>query len=236
MMDAAIKEKKEVAERTLQVVFDLKGNEVDFKPGQIFHVDLIDPPYQDEKGNHRHFSILNSPNERGILSLVTRVRESAFKRSLAEMPLGSEVEIGNIGGKFTLPEEVDQPLAFIAGGIGIAPFVSMTRYIVEEDLDYEVMLMYSNRSRSSSLFIDEFQQYELSRRSFDLVLTMTDDPGWPGDSSRIDGDFIKRHIPELDAFLYMIAGPPAMVRSVGEELRGLDVPDEMIIASDFTGY
>ena len=84
-MDAKIKEKREVAKGTLMVVFDLLGKEVDFRPGQYFWVELLDPPYNDEKGPRRHISVVTSPNERGVLGLCTRLRDSAFKRSLAEL-------------------------------------------------------------------------------------------------------------------------------------------------------
>src|SRR6266487_429554 len=92
-MRAKIKEKREVAKGTLMVVFDLLGQEVDFHPGQYFWVTLLDPPYDDEKGPRRHISVVTSPNDRGVLGLCTRLRDSAFKRSLAELPVGTDVEL-----------------------------------------------------------------------------------------------------------------------------------------------
>jgi NAD(P)H-flavin reductase len=73
---AKIKEKREVAKGTLMVVFDLLGEEVDFEPGQYFWVELLDPPYDDEKGPRRHITVVTSPNERGVLGLCTRLRDS----------------------------------------------------------------------------------------------------------------------------------------------------------------
>src|SRR5262249_26107699 len=108
-MRARIKEKREVARRTLLVVFDLLGKEVDFQPGQYFWVTLLDPPYEDEKGPRRHITVVSSPNERGVLALCTRLRESAFKRSLAELPLGAEVEVEEPKGQFVLPEDTERP-------------------------------------------------------------------------------------------------------------------------------
>src|SRR6266576_4466093 len=116
-MRARIKEKREVAKGTLMVVFDLLGHEVDFKPGQYFWVELLNPPYEDEKGSRRHISVVTSPNDRGVLGLCTRLRDSAFKRSLAEMPVGTAVEVEEPKGSFLLPEDTDQPYAFVAGGI-----------------------------------------------------------------------------------------------------------------------
>ena len=102
-MRARIKEKREVAKGTLLVVFNLLGREVDFKPGQYFWVTLLDPPYEDEKGPRRHISVVTSPNERGVLGLCTRLRDSAFKRSLAELPVGAEVDVEEPKGNFSSP-------------------------------------------------------------------------------------------------------------------------------------
>src|ERR671935_1903608 len=133
-MRAKIKEKREVAKGTLMVVFDLLGEEVDFTPGQYFWVTLLDAPYDDEKGVRRHISVVTSPNDRGVLGLCTRLRDSAFKRSLAELPLGAEVDVEEPKGTFLLPEDTDQEYVFIAGGIGITVFRSMLRFIAEERL------------------------------------------------------------------------------------------------------
>ena len=80
-MRARIAEKREVARETLLVVFDLLGQEVDFRPGQYFWVTLLDPPYDDEKGPRRHISVVTSPTERGVLGLCTRLRDSVLRNS-----------------------------------------------------------------------------------------------------------------------------------------------------------
>src|SRR3954451_24917550 len=124
-MRAKIKEKRDVAKGTLLVIFDLLGAEVDFTAGQYFWVTLLDPPFDDEKGPRRHISAVTSPNERGVLGLCTRLRDSAFKRSLAEPPMGAEVDVEQLKGTFALPDETDLPFVFLAGGIGITVFRSM---------------------------------------------------------------------------------------------------------------
>src|SRR5438034_9423579 len=130
-MRARIKEKREVAKGTLLVIFDLLGEEVDFRPGQYFWVELLDPPYEDEKGPRRHISVVTSPTERGVLGLCTRLRDTAFKRSLEELPVGTEVDVEEPKGTFALPKETDRPYVFVAGGIGITVFRSMLRYIAD---------------------------------------------------------------------------------------------------------
>src|SRR5215218_2234339 len=211
-VDAQIKEKREVAKGTLLVVFDLLGQEVDFLPGQYFWVTLVDPPYDDEKGPRRHITAVTSPNERGVLGLCTRLRDSAFKRSLAELPVGAEVEVEEPKGSFVLPEDTDRPYVFIAGGIGITVFRTMLKYIAEEGLPHRVTLVYSNRDRESAAFLDELSALEAENPNFRLVLTMTDDPEWSGETRRVGAELLRDHLDgELGDFTYLVAGPPQMV-------------------------
>jgi ferredoxin-NADP reductase len=236
-MRAVIKDRIEVASETLQVDFDLLGESVDFKPGQFFVIDLIDPPHEDDKGSRRHFSIVNSPNEKGIISMVTRMRDTAFKRSLRDMPLGSEVEIGRIGGgDFTLPDDTRRPLVFIAGGIGIAPFIGMIRYVMEEELDHRITLIYSNRNRQSAPFLDELEDHASGNPDLELILTMTDDPSWEGEARKVDGDFIADQLEDPASNTYYVAGPPGMNKALSAELEKLGIEKTYIKASDFAGY
>jgi ferredoxin-NADP reductase len=236
-MQAQIKEKREVAKGTLLVVFDLLGREVDFRPGQYFWVTLLDPPYDDEKGNRRHISVVTSPNERGVLGLCTRLRDSAFKRSLAELPVGAYVDVEEPKGDFALPEETDRPYVFIAGGIGITVFRSMLLYITEEGLPHRVTLVYSNRDRESTAFMDELLELESANPNVRVVFTMTDEPGWEGESRHVDADFLRDHLDgDLSAYTYLAAGPPGMVEAMEQVLRDAGVPDEHIRPQRFSGY
>jgi ferredoxin-NADP reductase len=234
---ARIKEKREVAAGTLLVVFDLLGREVEFRPGQYFWVTLLDPPYDDEKGSRRHISVVTSPNERGVLGLCTRLRDSAFKRSLAELPVGAEAEVEAPKGDFVLPDATDVPYVFIAGGIGITVFRSMLLYIAEEQLAHRVTLVYSNRDRESTAFLDELSELERSHENIQLVLTMTDDASWEGEQRRIGPELLREHLGgSLDGFRYLLAGPPAMVEAVDGQLRAAGIPDGQIRPERFTGY
>jgi ferredoxin-NADP reductase len=236
-MQAVIKDKVEVARGTLFVTFDLQGQDVDFEPGQYFWVTLLDPPYDDEKGPRRHITVVTSPSEHGILGLATRLRDSAFKRSLAELPVGTEVDVEHPKGEFTLPEDVERSYVFIAGGIGITVFRSMLRYIADEQLPYHVTLLYSNRDRESTAFVDELQELERAIPGLRVVYTMTGDPSWEGETRRIDEEFLRDHVgDELLTSTYLVAGPPPMVEGVVEELERAGVPEAQVRPDRFSGY
>jgi ferredoxin-NADP reductase len=236
-MQAKIKEKREVAKGTLLVEFDLLGEEVDFTPGQYFWVELLDPPYDDEKGPRRHITVVTSPNDRGVLGLATRVRDSAFKRSLAELPVGTEVDVEQPKGDFLLPDDTEQEYVFIAGGIGITVFRSMLRYIAEENLPHRVTLVYSNRDVESTAFFGELRELESANPNLRLVLTMTEDPSWDGENRRIDAGFLRDHLgDDLGAFTYLVAGPPGMVEAMEKMLGEAGVPEAQVRPERFSGY
>jgi ferredoxin-NADP reductase len=237
IMRAKVKEKREVAKGTLMVTFDLGDEEVDFRPGQYFHVTLLNPPYDDEKGPRRHITIVTSPNDRNTLGLATRLRDSAFKKGLQELEVGDEVDVEPPKGKFMLPEDTSRPLVFVAGGIGITVFWSMLQYIEEEGLPHRVTLIYSNRTREETAFFEELRAYEQRNPNFRLILTMTDDPGWDGESRRIDPPFFRDHLgDDLDEYTFMVAGPPDMVESMKEALTEVGVAEENVLAQNFSGY
>jgi ferredoxin-NADP reductase len=234
---ALVKEKREVAKGTLLVVFDLQGAEVDFRAGQYFWVELLTSPYEDEKGLRRHISVVTSPTERGVLGLCTRLRDTAFKKTLAELEVGDGVEVEEPKGDFVLPEDTSRPYVFVAGGIGITVFRSMLRYIADTGEPYRVTLVYSNRDRESTPFLDELQELERTLPGFELVLTMTQDEGWEGESRYIGADLLGEHLDgELGDYTYLIAGPPPMVETAVEALASAGVPEEQVLPDRFSGY
>lgn len=242
-MIGILSEKKEVATGTLQVTFEIKES-FNFKPGQYIFLTL-DLKHTDERGERRHFSINNSPNEKGIITITTRLSDSGFKKTLNELQVGDAVELGPIAGAFVLPENKSKPLVFtgearklvfIAGGIGITPFMSMLRYLKEEGNPYNITLIYSNRNQASTAFLEEVKNLGLKIKDMKLILSMTEDDEWGGEKRRIDADFIKEYFPNVNKNYYMVVGPPAMTEAVQKSLMDAGVEIDNIKVEKFTGY
>lgn len=235
-MKAVISHKEDVAKDTLLVECDVSPERVSFKPGQYFYISLLHPPYTDARGERRHFTVVNSPSRAGILSFATRLRDSAFKKSIKELPLGTVVDVGPIEGEFVLPEDLSKPLVWIAGGIGITPFISMIRYIKENDLGYKITLIYSIKDKSSAILLDEFQSMESASWRIKLIVTVTEDLSWTGEKRRIDENFIKDHIKDPHEYTFMVSGAPDMVNAVVGSLQKLGIKGENIKKENFNGY
>jgi ferredoxin-NADP reductase len=232
---ATVAETREVAKGTLLVLFSVEDYP-DYRPGAYFWVELPDRGHDDEKGLRRHISLVTSPTEKGVVGLATRLRDTAFKRTLAELEVGDEVQVEEPKGSFLLPEDASAEYVFVAGGIGITVFRSMLRSIADTGAPYRVTLVYSNRDRESSAFLDELEELEARIDGLRVVLTMTDEPGWEGETRRLDADVLGELVGGLEGKTFLVAGPPAMAEAVSESLRAAGLPDERVLADSFSGY
>ena len=233
-MRATVAETREVAKGTLLVTFAV-DDYPDYRPGAYFWVELPDRGHTDEKGLRRHISLVTSPTE-DVVGLATRLRDTAFKHTLSELAVGDPVEVEEPKGSFLLPEETDDDYVFVAGGIGITVFRSMLRYIADTGSGHRVTLVYSNRDRESAAFLDELTELERGLPRLKLVLTMTDEEGWEGDTRRIDAALLRDHLGDLGRYRFLVAGPPPMTTAVVEALHGAGVPEAQVAADSFSGY
>lgn len=235
-MKVKIQDKKEIAKGTLQVTFYSSGEEVKFKAGQFCRVTLINPPYSDTRGNKRFLGFTTSPSQKNTFSVATRMGVSAFKKSLAELPIGTEVEIGEMDGRLILPEDKSKHIVFVAGGIGIAPVMGLLRFCHEESWPYNITLIYSNTSREWTPFLEELEGFGKETQKFKLIATMTQDPQWEGEKRKVDGKFIKEYFPKPEENLYFVVGTPRFVPMVFKEIRDIGVSILNLRMEIFTGY
>jgi ferredoxin-NADP reductase len=234
-MRATVAEKREVAKGTLLVLFAVDGYP-DYRPGSYFWVELPNRGLDDEKGLRRHISLVTSPTEEGVVGLATRLRDTAFKQTLAELEVGDEVEVEEPKGSFLLPEETGGEYVFVAGGIGITVFRSMLRYIADEGLPYRITLVYSNRDSESAAFRDELEELERRIDGLRVVLVMTDEEEWEGERRRLDADVLGELVGGLEGKQFLVAGPPEMAQAVADSLLSAGLPEERVLADKFSGY
>jgi ferredoxin-NADP reductase len=234
-MQATVAEKREVAQQTLLVLFAVHDYPA-YRPGAYFWVELPERGDNDEKGLRRHISLVTSPTEQGVVGLATRLRDTAFKRTLSRLEVGDAVQVEEPKGSFLLPEDTSVEYVFVAGGIGITVFRSMLRYIADERLPYRITLVHSNRDRQSTPFLDEVQELERRIDGLRVVLTMTDDAGWEGEARRLDADVLRDLLGGLEDKTFLVAGPPGMAEGVADALRAAGVPEERVLSDKFSGY
>jgi ferredoxin-NADP reductase len=228
----------EVAEGTIAFHFE-KPTGFDFKPGQSADLTLPNPLETDAEGNVRTFSIASAPFEDQLM-FATRMRDTAFKRSLKKMPLGTVVKMDSAMGSFTLHKNSAKPAVFLAGGIGVTPFSSIVRQADHDRAPHKLYLFYSNRRPEDAPFVEVLQNLEKTNPQFRFIATMTEmrrsKKTWNGETGRIDQEMLSKYLNELRGPIYYVAGPPALVSGMRKMLVASGVDEDDIRSDEFSGY
>jgi ferredoxin-NADP reductase len=233
-----LKSREAVAEGTLCFHFEKPAGWI-FKAGQAMDVTLLNPAETDAEGNTRAFSITSSPQDNSLM-IATRMRDTAFKRTLKTMPLGTEIKIDGPFGDLTLHNNPSRAAVFLAGGIGITPFHSIALRAAVEKLPHAIFLFFSNRHPEDAAFLEQLQKLENQNPNYKLIATMTDmqksQRQWTGETGKIDQSLLSKYLKNASSPIYYIAGPPGMVKGLHEVLNKSGVDDDDIRTEEFGGY
>ncbi len=206
----------------------------DFVAGQYFEIYLpIKNP--DERGRDRVFTCCSSPTEKDHYMITTRIIESSFKKELVKLKKGELVRFNGPWDDLNFDEKEKSSQVFLAGGIGITPFHSITKYMIDKKLNLPTVLFVSWKKKENMVFDDFFRKAEKTLPNFKYIPTFTDEK-WKEETGRIDEKMIKKYVKDIKNSRYRIAGPPAMVKALKETVKGLGVSKENIIAEEFEGY
>lgn len=235
---ANLRSREEVAEGTMAFHFE-KPVDWTFKAGQFIDITLLDPSETDAEGNTRGFSIASAPYEETIL-VATRMRDTAFKRVLKTMPLGTAVKIEGPFGSLTLHNNAARPAVLLAGGIGITPFRSILFRAAKEKLPHRIFLFYSNRRPEDAPFLEALQALEQENPNYKLIATMTQMQNshqpWHGETGLINQELLAKYLQSASSPIYYIAGPAGMVKGLHTMLNDAGVDDDDIRTEEFVGY
>lgn len=233
-----LKARDKIAEGTMAFHFE-KPAGFQFKPGQYADLTLINPAETDSEGNVRTFSIASAPYE-GELLFATRMRDTAFKRVLSSVPLGTEVKLEGPMGSFTLHKNPAKAAVFLAGGIGITPFRGILRQAAKDKLPHQLYLFYSNRRPEDAAFLAELQNLSESSPLFIFIPSMAEmersKRSWSGERGFINREMLVKHFCDLNGPIYYVAGPPAMVAAMQQMLTKAGVNEDDIRTEEFGGY
>lgn len=231
-----LKSRKEVAVNTMEFHLS-KPQGFTFKPGQFADYTQINPSETDTEGDTRGFS-LGAPYEEDII-FTTRMRDTAFKRNLKKMPIGTEVVFDGAYGSFTLHNNTKIPAVFLSGGIGITPIRSIILQATHDKTDHEIFLFYANKTPKDTAYLDELTAAEKANPNFKMVASMTDidgSKGWKGETGYFTKQMLEKYIVDLTVPIYYISGPASMVASIRKTLNEAGIDDDNIRTEEFSGY
>lgn len=223
-----LKEKIEIGADIYDFILE-PNSKFSFTPGQYMEFTLPQKKI-DSRGMRRYFSLASSPTEY-YLRLGVKFNElpSSFKKSLLEMNTGDIITASNIDGDFTLPNNRNIKLAFLAGGIGITPFRSIFKDLIDTYEKRDIVLIYSNKNESEIVYKDIFEK---ASQEFDTKIFYV--------NTSIDGHVtdqtIKNNIPDWKERTFYISGPHGMVVAFEDTLKNMGVKKNKIVVDYFPGF
>jgi len=201
------------------------GKVLRFLPGQFVFIHLLDA--EGKSIIKRPYSIASSPSD-PYLEFGIEMRSGDMTKRLDKLKAGEGVGVEGPFGKMALTQE--KKAAFIAGGVGITPFMSMIRFICVKKAEGSFVLFYSVRSIDKILYKDELERLQKKNPALKVVITITREtpPDWIGECGRISKEMIAKHLDKASETEWFLCGSPEMVKGVRSCLEGLGVDQKKI--------
>lgn len=208
------------------------NNNFMFKAGQFAWLKLKEAPFN---LTEHPFSISSAPFE--LPQLRFTIKESGdFTEKIGSIFEGEQAYIDGPHGHFIIGDQEFKGIVMIAGGIGVAPMISIIKEMAYQKDSRPVRLLYGNRIESQIAF-----QYELKKASQDIKLQVDyvlsePSPDWEGLTGYLDSTIIQEALdmPRPNEWLYLLCGPPAMLDSAVETLKLEGIPNRQIIYEKFS--
>lgn len=217
--------KKRVAKDTIEVSF-ARPDGFEFRAGQYIQLGVSHLLYPDPAGRSRVMSIASSPHSQDEICIAFRDTGSGYKETLKHLRIGASAIIEGPYGFFTLSDRPAYPMVFIAGGIGVTPYLSILQYAAAVKLNVPITLLYANSSDEHAAYLKELLELARHNRVLNIKHTF----------SRIDEQFLMQNVSDPYDSIWYVSGPPAMVASMRNLLFRLGVDEDRICFEEFTGY
>jgi predicted ferric reductase len=207
----------------------------DFLPGQFQFVTLLRGRGLPEE--EHHFTISSSPAEREFHTSTIKA-SGDFTATIGETRPGDLAVIEAPFGRFSYVHHPEaKNLVFIAGGIGITPFMSNLRHMHDVQVERRVLLLWANKAEADIVFKEELTGLETGTRPELKVVHILSRPAatWAGEKGRLDRVNLMRLAGDrLSNSLFFLCCPPPMTKGLLRILQSLGVPDERISLEYFS--
>jgi ferredoxin-NADP reductase len=230
------KSKQQLSATIYDFVFE-PSQQLRFTPGQYLEWTLPHLP-SDSRGNRRYFTVASSPTEKEI-HLGVRIAphsSSSFKKSLIEMSGTHAMVASHLSGDFTMPKDRNVKLAFVAGGIGITPFRSMIKYLIDTNERRDIVLYYLANSANDFAYHELFSEAQEKLGIETIYIASVGDEAWQGRVGRLTPEVVYETLPDFTERHFYLSGPNGMVESYKKMLNDMNVPRKQITTDYFPGF
>jgi ferredoxin-NADP reductase len=221
-----LKDRIRLSPDTYDFVFST-NQKLNFIPGQYLEWTL-EHPRPDSRGNRRYLTIASSPTEKDLrIGVKFHPDGSSYKKTLFSLDK-SPIIASQLAGDFTLPKDPAKKYVFIAGGIGITPFRSMIKYLIDTNQKRNIILLYVNKNSSEIVYSDIFDR--ALPVGVKTIYFNTEDSG------HFDQNNLPKLIPDYRDRTFYISGPHGLVSATENILQSANLPSGQIKTDFFPGF
>jgi len=205
---------------------------IGFEPGQFAWLTARHSPFAMQE----HPFSFSSSAENGERVSFALTELGDFTATIGQLQPGETLYIDGPYGIFS-PDSYEgiESYVLIAGGVGIAPMMSILRTMADRGETKPVVLLYGSRDWDGAAYREELAELE-SELNLDVVHVLERPPeGWEGETGFVTREMLARYLPNERPPRYhvFVCGPTGMLNAVEAALLQLEVPDRLIHAERF---
>ncbi len=209
--------------KVLEITMSPENKKMDYLPGQFIFVSFTDK----ELGTETHpFSVASSPSQEDLKILVKEAGDYTSK--LKNLKPGTSATIEGPFGNLVYSKVRNKNQIWIAGGIGIAPFMGMFRDLAEDSKGYNVDLYYCSASQGEMVYFNELSKLVVAKTgAFNFIPFCQDQKGFISAGAIME---LSGRLAGKDIFL---CGPPIMITNLKKQFSKLGIRKSRIHSEEF---
>lgn len=216
--------------------FRFKFNQtLSFIPGQFLEV-VFNRQNRNDRSLNKYLSFSSAPGKESI-EITKKISETQFSQRLSSLNMGEKVLfIAPMGNCVFKPEY--QNIAFLIGGIGITPVISILEHINIQKINTDVCLLYSNTTEQDIAFKEELDSWSKENKNIKLwyVITNLSSDNKQYLTGVIARQTVEAKISDYQKRIFFIFGPPRMVTAMNNICLEIGCSPELIKTENFIGY
>jgi len=224
VFDYKIKSITPYPDKIWEIEFEAVNRVLNFIPGQFSFIKFYSAGSTKELHPFSFSSASGNPLKMAIKEL------GDFTSKMRSLKVGDLAKIEAPFGAFNFKNFEIKNQVWIAGGIGITPFLSMMRSLTEKEKDYKIDLYYSVKDKSYLAFDEEIKKISETYKNLNIILWIAGEKGF------LNFDAIKFNTPDIKERDILICGPASMMAGLKNQFIQQGINKKQIHTEEFSMY
>jgi len=208
---------------------------IEFVAGQ--YVQLLCPKYKGSSEEvYRAYSIASDPTDKGAVELIIRKVPNGICTTwcFEHLKEGDRVKLNGPYGEFRL-SDTEAPMVFVAGGSGMAPFVSLLHRMRNEGIQREAVYFFGGNTTRDLCLDEQMKEFAEALPNFTFLPVVSrpeEESGWTGETGLVT-EAVKRRYKDLSGLEGYLCGSPGMIDAAIKVFIELGMPQDKIYYDKF---